>query len=124
MDLKPLHFFTEPIQAYFSQAPMLEKIPGCPDGFTWRDRSYQIIEILGEWHNYERRGRMARNMKPEHAAAAARHGSWGVGQDYYRVRVDTRQIFDIYFDRSPRDAIHRKGNWYIYRELEEQVESS
>lgn len=60
---------------------------------------------------------MARNMTPAHATVAVRRGSWGVGQDYYRVRVETGQIYDIYYDRAPQDAERRKGEWFIYREL-------
>lgn len=62
---------------------------------------------------------MARNMQPRHAEVAKKRGSWGVGQDYYRIRVNTNQIFDIYFDRAPKDVDHRKGAWFIYQELEE-----
>lgn len=117
MNLQPIHFFSEPIQAVFILTPLLEKKPGCPDGFIWREHSYQIMETLAEWHNYQRRGRMASNMTPEHAAVASSRGSWGVGQDYFRVRVDTGQIFDIYYDRAPQDARRRKGGWYLDREL-------
>jgi hypothetical protein len=31
----------------------------------------------------------------------------------------TGEIFDIYFDRAPKDINSRKGSWFIYRELEE-----
>jgi hypothetical protein len=60
---------------------------------------------------------MAQNMQPAHAAAAERRGSWGVGRDYYRVRTAGGRLFDIYFDRAPKDAGHRKGAWFLYREL-------
>jgi hypothetical protein len=119
MNLQPIHFFSEPIQAVFVHTPLLEKKPGCPDSFIWQEQSYQIVEILAEWHNYQRRGRMASNMTPEHATVASTRGSWGVGQDFYRVRVNTGQIFDIYYDRAPQDARRRKGGWYLDRELVE-----
>jgi hypothetical protein len=72
---------------------------------------------LSEWRDYQRRGRMARNMKPEHAAAAERRGSWGVGQFYFRVRTRNDKIFEIYYDRAPKDVDNRKGEWFLYREL-------
>jgi hypothetical protein len=81
--------------------------------------TFEIVEILSEWHEYKRRGRMARNMSPEHAAVAESRGSWGVGQDYYRVRTTDGRIFDIYYDRAPKDVNHRKGGWFLYRELAE-----
>jgi len=43
----------------------------------------------------------------------------GVGRFYFRVRVDGGQIYDIYYDRAPKDADRRKGQWFLYRELRE-----
>jgi hypothetical protein len=117
MDGAPLRFIAEPIVVGFDRPPGLEKKPGCPDRFVWRERSYEIVRKLQEWHDYERRGRMARNMRPTHAAAASRRGSWGVGRDYYRVLVDTGQVFELYYDRAPKSVDSRKGAWFLYREL-------
>ena len=114
---KPIRFINERIEVIFDNPPVLEKKPGCPDGFKWRDQVYRIINRISEWHDYQRKGRMARNMSPAHAAVAKRRGSWGVGQDYYRVRTDTGQVFDIYYDRAPQDAQRRKGEWFIYQEF-------
>ncbi len=117
MDLKPLHFFDEPIIPAFDNAPLLEKKQGCPDAFLWRGKDYQIVEMVKEWHDYTRRGRMARNMQPQHAAVASTRGSWGVGRDYFIVNTDTSQYFQIYFDRAAKDVDHRKGAWFIWGEM-------
>jgi hypothetical protein len=117
VDYLPVRFIEEPVEAVFDRPPLLEKNPGCPDGFIWRAKVYRIVETLTEWHDYKRRGRMARNMRPKHAAKAEQRGSWGVGLDYYRVRTDTGQVFDLYYDRAPRDVDRRKGDWHLYREL-------
>ena len=111
------HFISEAIDTMFNQPPALEKKPGCPDQFTWRGTTYRIVEMLREWHDYERRDRMAHNMRPEHAATASRRGSWGVGRDYYRVRTDEGRIFELYYDRAPGRTGSRKGGWFLYREL-------
>jgi hypothetical protein len=120
MPLIPIHFIGEPVEVFFDQAPSLEKKPGLPQRFCWQDQTHAIVELLSEWHDYRRRGRMARNMQPQHAAAAGRRGSWGVGQDYYRVRTAGGRIFDLYYDRAPQDASHRKGGWFLDKELAEQ----
>ncbi|MFW6136224.1 MAG: DUF6504 family protein, partial [Chloroflexota bacterium] len=91
----------------------------CPASFLWRGETYRIVEKLKEWHDYRRRGRMAHNMRPAHAAAARRRGSWGVGRDYYRVRTEDGRVFDLYFDRAPRHAGDRTGEWFLYREMGE-----
>ena len=118
MDYRPIKFISEPITAMFSQPPALEKNPGCPDSFNWRNQTFEVVELISEWHDYRRRGRMARNMRPTHAATAESRGSWGVGQDFFRVRTDSGRIFDLYFDRSPKSVDHRKGEWFLDRELE------
>jgi len=117
MEIKPVRFIGEPILVQFDQPPVFEKKPGSPNRFVWHGETYRIIETLNEWHDYGRRGRMARNMSPEHATVASRRGSWGVGRYYYRVRVDTGQIFDLYYDRAPKNADDRKGAWFLYREM-------
>ena len=117
MTLKPLRFISEPIEAHFDQPPVLEKRPGCPDAFTWREERYPVAEKLAEWHDYRRRGNMAVNMRPQHAARASQRGSWGVGRDYFRVRVADGRIFEIYYDRAPEDVDHRKGGWFLFREV-------
>jgi hypothetical protein len=109
-------FIGEAIEVEFERAPLLEKKPPCPDRFTWRDETYTILEKVAEWQDYKRRGRMARNMLPAHAAVAEHRGSWGVGRFYFRVRVAGDRLFDIYYDRAPQDADRRKGAWYLYRE--------
>jgi hypothetical protein len=132
--MQPLHFIDQPIEVIFDRPPALEKKPGCPNGFIWEGQTYRIIEQITEWHDYQRRGRMASNMRPVHAEAAAQHGSWGVGRDYFRVRVEGGQIFDLYYDRAPRPAAHRgssgasdmgkdskqrKGTWVLVGEMSE-----
>jgi len=117
MEYKPLHFIGEPIDVVFDTDPVLEKKPGCPNAFSWRGESFRIEGIISEWHDYRRRGRMARNMQPGHAATAERRGSWGVGEFYFRVRTEGERIFDIYYDRSARDVNRRKGDWFLFREL-------
>jgi hypothetical protein len=117
MEAETLRFIGEPIEVHFDHPPMLEKKPGCPDEFTWRGMLYRVVEKLGEWHDYRRRGRMARNMQPQHAAVAEGRGSWGVGRDYFRVRTEGGQVFDVYYDRAPGNVESRKGTWFLYREM-------
>ena len=108
----------EIISVTLDDRPALEKRPACPVAFEWRGQQFTIVEAVSEWHDYSRRGRMASNMRPSHAAAAESRGSWGVGRDYYRVRTEGGRIFEIYYDRAPRGTTRRKGEWFLFRELE------
>ena len=135
---KPIHFLDQPIEVLFDTPPAREKTPDCPNGFIWEARNYRVVEMLSAWSDFKRRGKMARNMRPEHAAVAANRGSLNVGRFYFRVRVvmmssnspavqlldnigqSKEQIFDIYYDRAMKNVDDRKGQWFIYRELEEE----
>ncbi len=115
---RSLHFLDEPIEVSFNSPPAYEKSPPCPDGFIWEQRHYQIAEKLSEWTDFTRRGRASRNMRPSHAEAASSRGSLNVGRFFFRVRVDTGQLFELYYDRAMKNVDDRKGQWFIYRELE------
>lgn len=117
-DFQPIHFFNEPIEAVFDVPPARQKTPECPNGFIWDGKSLRVVEMLSAWTDFTRRGKMARNMRPAHAITAASRGSLNVGRFYFRVRVDTDQVFDIYYDRAMKNVDDRKGQWFIYRELE------
>lgn len=116
-DLVPLHFYDDPIEVLFDSPPALEKSPPCPNGFIWQGQTFRISESLSEWSDFARRGRSAKNMRPAHATVAAGRGSLNVGRFYFRVKVDTGQIFDLYYDRAMKNVDERKGQWFLYREL-------
>lgn len=124
MEYIPLHFFDDAIEVTFDTPPVREKAPDCPNGFVWRDKTYRVVEMLSSWIDFKRRGRMAQNMRPAHATVAASRGSLNVGRYYFRVKVDTNQIFDIYYDRAMKSLDDRKGQWLIYRELQGPSESA
>lgn len=123
MDLTPLHFLDQPIEPIFDTPPAREKAPDCPNGFIWEGKTYRVIEMLSAWTDFKRRGRMAKNMQPAHAAVASTRGSLNVGRYYFRVKVDSNQIFDIYYDRAMKNVDDRKGQWLVYRELGEPTPS-
>jgi len=117
---QPARFIGEAIRPVFDRPPGLEKKPGCPDGFVWNAVTYRIVERLAEWHDYERKGRMAGNMRPDHAEVASHRGSWGVGRFYFRVRVEGGRIFELYYDRAPKGSKVRKGQWFVRCELSDE----
>jgi hypothetical protein len=117
MDAQAIRFIDEPITVVFDQPPTFEKRPPCPDGFVWRGEVFRVAALLSEWRDYGRRGRMASNMEPGHAALAAERGSWGVGRFYFRVRTIAGAIFELYYDRAPKGSAQRKGAWFLFREL-------
>jgi len=129
-DYQAIHFFDHPIEVTFDTPPAREKSPDCPNGFVWEEKTYRVVEMLSSWNDFTRRGKMARNMRPAHAAAASSRGSLNVGRFYFRVRAVLSssstaghlegQVFDIYYDRAMKNVDDRKGQWFLYREMEEK----
>ena len=136
---QPIHFLDQPIEPVFDKPPTREKTPDCPNGFIWEDKTYRVVEMLSSWSDFKRRGKMAHNMRPAHAAVASSRGSLNVGRFYFRVRVTVtmsssstagqsdstagqtnEQVFDIYYDRAMKNVDDRKGQWFVYSELGEE----
>jgi len=114
-------FYSEEIEVHFHREPLIEKKPGLPSAFTWRGQEYEIVELVEEWHDYRPRGKSKAMYQKERGSywvtSAEKRGSWGVGRDYYRVRTQRGEVFDIYYDRAPIRG--RKGSWVLYRRVGE-----
>jgi Zn-finger nucleic acid-binding protein len=107
-----------------------------PKRIYLEERILSRRQMLSSWSDFTRRGKMARNMRPAHAAVASSRGSLNVGRFYFRVRVvlssssiasplgtaghPESQVFDIYYDRAMKNIDDRKGQWFIYREMREE----
>lgn len=120
METSPFDFIDEPITVIFDEPPVLQKRPHCPSAFIWRGDTYQVVEMLETWQNFQRRGNMERNMIPSHLTMASKRGSWGVGRFHFRVRVEDGRIFDLYYDRAPKSAGDRMGHWFLLGERREK----
>jgi len=60
---------------------------------------------------------MSKNMQPQHAKVASQRGSWGVGKFYFDVLTQDNQVFRLYYDRAPKNAMDREGEWFLLAEL-------
>ena len=116
--LRPKRYIGREIEVTFEVPPTLEKKPGCPDALLLDDDTLRVVEVLDEWSDFARKDRSARNMRPERLKVAGSRGSWGVGRMFFRVRVDDGRLLELYYDRAPKDAMDRKGSWFLRCELE------
>ncbi len=116
-DYTPIRFIGKSIEVSFLKDPYRKKIPHAPSCFVWEDRQYRVVGVINEWVDYRRKGPMAHNMQPHNLAKTVRRGSWGVGRFYFRVETDDGAIFDLYYDRAPKDIGNRLGGWFLWREL-------
>ncbi len=117
----PARFIGVPVEVIYDRPLALEKRPGPPDGFVWEGRTYRVVAVLQEWHDYRLRGKTQAFYVKERgsyrAKAAERRGTWGVGRDYYRVRTAEGEVFDLYYDRAPQGPGERKGAWFLWRQI-------
>ena len=68
-----------------------------------------MIEKISEWTDFTRRGRMERNMRP---AMLRRQKRLARGRPLlFPCRIDSDQIFDLYYDRQIMDVDDRLGHW-------------
>ncbi len=127
MSTETTRFIGAAIQVIYDQPPVLEKRPGAPDGFVWEGKTVRVLAVLKEWHDYGLRGKSLNFYVKEQgsyrAKAAGRKGTWGVGRDYYRVRADTGEVFDLYYDRAPGGPGGRKGNWVLFQQVLDWAEN-
>lgn len=117
----PIRFIDEIVEPLFDVPPLLTKKPGPPSGFIWAGETFRLRVLISTWVDYGRRGRSARNMRETHARRAAQRGSWGVGRFIFRLETESGRVFDLYYDRAPRDAGDRAGRWVLWRELERRT---
>ena len=73
----------------------LAQKPGPPTSFIWRGKEYGIVGIE----------RVYRRLDFKRDWWRRRH------RDYYLVKTDTGQVFEIYFNRGPG-----KRYWVLYKE--------
>ena len=74
--------------------------PGLSRSFSWRNRRYDIAEILEKWKE----------------SSPCRNGSAEVylRKHWYSVRTTTGQIMKIYFERQARSQRQAKSRWWLY----------
>ncbi len=119
--IEETRFIGQEITVEFDKEPALEKKPHAPNRFIWENETHTITDTLSEWTDFERRGRMQTNMRPENARRARQKGSWGVGRFYFRVRLTDGRVFDLYYDRTPKGTRNRKGSWHLFRQILNQA---
>jgi hypothetical protein len=112
-------FIDEEIIVCFDSPPTHSKTPRCPDAFDWQGERFVVDELLSEWKDFSRRGRVASNMRPAHMQRAMVMGSRGSGRFFFRVRTRVGRLFDLYYDRIVKNASDQLGRWVLFREFKQ-----
>lgn len=99
-----IEFISEPVKpdkGTFDTAAMARGEPGIPDGFVWREKHYQITDLIDCWKESE---------SENHTVS---------GEKYYRkrffvVRVNTNEIMTLYALRHTKTGQSAKQRWWLY----------
>lgn len=97
-------FISEPIKpdpATADADAMARGLAGLPVGFTWRDRHYEIANVLEDWKKSEAEGGKA---------AGERY----YRKHYYRIRTACGSEMTIYFVRRVKLGESQRQRWWLY----------
>ena len=100
-------FISEPItpeRGDFDTTLMAQGLASLPGAFTWRGRRYEISDCLEHWKESSREGGRA-------------GGELYLRRQRFRIRLDTGEIAEIYFERQARAGASKhaaKQRWFIY----------
>lgn len=101
--LRAVEFVSEPIcpdAGTFDAAAMATGTPGLPTGFSWRDRHFQIGEVLSAWKASE---------SFNHAG-----GERYLRKHFWKVRLNTGEIATVYALRKVKAGENTKRRWWLY----------
>lgn len=89
-----------PVTGSFEPAAMTRGEPGLPTGFIWRDRQYEVAEVLEAW---------------KETGPCKSHGSEQyLRKHWWRIRTASALQMTIYFERQPRSKRQSKARWWLY----------
>ena len=74
-----------------------------PVALTWRGTDYTVTEVIASWFDWG-------------FSAASKQKDWRTRRhrNYFRLRMNTNEVFEIYLDRPPASA---EGDWVLYQIL-------
>lgn len=75
-----------------------------PVALTWRKVDYTVAEVIASWFDWG-------------FSAATKQKDWRTRRhrNYFRLRMASGEIFEIYLDRPPASA---EGEWVLYQILD------
>jgi phosphoribosylglycinamide formyltransferase-1 len=90
----------EPLDSTFSTSSMAIGEPGLPKRFVWRDREYEVAEVLEQW----------KESGPCVSGANERY----LRKHWYKIRTTDGTEMKLYFERQARSKGQAKARWWLY----------
>ncbi len=90
----------EPIPGTSDASAMVRGEPGLPNRFRWRDREYQIAEIISAWK--------------EDGDCKSGSAEKYLRKHWYKIKTTDNAEMKIYFERQSRSKSQLKKRWWLY----------
>ncbi len=97
-------FISEPItpdRESFDTSFMASGIPGLPRKFTWRNKNYEVAEVL----------ETSKSTGPCHSGSPEKY----VRKHYFKVRTRTGEVMTLYCTRQPPKSSNKtRDRWILF----------
>lgn len=90
----------KPVTGTFDTAAMTRGEPGLPKKFTWREKEYEVTEVLEAWK--------------ETGPCKSGSDEQYLRKHWYKIRTNTGEIMTLYFERQARSKGQNKARWWLY----------
>jgi phosphoribosylglycinamide formyltransferase-1 len=90
----------KPVEGTFDTAGMAIGEPGLPGRFVWRDKEYEVAEVLEKWK--------------ESGKCKGGSSEMYLRKHWFKVRCSDGSEMTIYFERQPRSKRQNKNRWWLY----------
>lgn len=89
-----------PVAGSFDPAAMSRGEPGLPSGFVWRDKQYDVAEVIQAWK--------------ESGPCRSGGGEQYLRKHWWNIRTGNGEEMTIYFERQARSKRQSKKRWWLY----------
>jgi phosphoribosylglycinamide formyltransferase-1 len=90
----------KPVEGTFDTTSMTRGEPGLPGRFIWRDKEYEVADVLEVW----------KESGPCKSGGPEKY----LRKHWYRIRTGNGMIMTIYFERQPKAKSQNKMRWWLY----------
>jgi hypothetical protein len=90
----------KPVAGTFDTAAMSRGEPGLPKKFTWREKEYEVAEVLEVWK--------------ETGPCKSGSDEQYLRKHWHKIRTTDNHIMTLYFERQARSKGQSKARWWLY----------
>ncbi|MHC4212549.1 MAG: DUF6504 family protein [Planctomycetota bacterium] len=90
----------KPVAGTFDTAGMAKGEPGLPGRFVWRDKEYEVADVLKKWQE----------LGPCKSSSSERY----LRKHWFNIRCADGTEMTIYFERQARSKREKKIRWWLH----------